>query len=111
MKGDKNSNDRIRQRKIEVQEALEIAKKAQEEGHVGANRWIKHQSIELEKLTQLCDIFDNENIEDGILIQISDAPSLSQSEQAQIRHKETIGEPFINLDEMRELLEDLGEDF
>ncbi len=111
IKGDKNSNDRIRQRKLEVQEALEIAKKAQEEGHVGAHRWIKHQSIELEKLTQLCDIFDNENIEDGTLIQISDAPSLSQSEQAQIRHKETIGEPSIDLDEMRELLKDLGEDF
>ena len=107
IKGDKNSNERIRQRKIEVEEALEIAKKAQQEGHVGANRWIKHQSIELEKLKQLCDIFDNDNVKDGTLIQISDAPSLSQSEQAQIRNKEIVGESSINLDEMRELLEDL----
>ncbi len=107
IKGDKNSNERIRQRKIEVEEALEIAKKAQQEGHVGANRWIKHQSIELEKLKQLCDIFDNDNVKDGTLIQISDAPSISQSEQAQIRNKEIVGESSINLDEMRELLEDL----
>lgn len=107
IKGDKNSNERIRQRKIEVEEALEIAKKAQEEGHVGAHRWIKHQSIELEKLKQLCDIFDNDNVKDGTLIQISDAPSISQSEQAQIRNKEIVGESSINLDEMRELLEDL----
>ena len=107
IKGDKNSNERIRQRKIEVEEALEIAKKAQQEGHVGANRWIKHQSIELVKLKQLCDIFDNDNVKDGTLIQISDAPSISQSEQAQIRNKEIVGESSINLDEMRELLEDL----
>lgn len=107
IKGDKNSNERIRQRKIEVEEALEIAKKAQEEGHVGAHRWIKHQSIELEKLKQLCDIFDNDNVKDGTLIQISDVPSISQSEQAQIRNKEIIGESSINLNEMRELLEDL----
>lgn len=107
IKGDKISNERIRQRKIEVEEALEIAKKAQQEGHVGANRWIKHQSIELEKLKQLCDIFDNDNVKDGTLIQISDAPSISQSEQAQIRNKEIVGESSINLDEIRELLEDL----
>ncbi|MGJ0319692.1 hypothetical protein [Aliarcobacter cryaerophilus] len=111
IKGDKISNERIRQRKIEVEEALEIAKKAEQEGHVGANRWIKHQTIELEKLTQLCDIFDNENVIDGTLIQISDATSISQNEHAQIRQKETIGEQLIQLDEIRELLEDLGEDF
>lgn len=34
-----------------------------------------------------------------------------KNEQAQIRHKETLGESSIELDEMRELLEDLGEDF
>ena len=90
-----------------TEQALESAKKAQQEGHVGANRWIKHQSIELEKLKQLCDIFDNDNVKDGTLIQISDAPSISQSEQAQIRNKEIVGESSINLDEMRELLEDL----
>ncbi|MCG3689365.1 hypothetical protein [Aliarcobacter butzleri] len=111
IKGDKRSNDKIRQRKAEVEEALVIAKKAQAEGHVGAYRWIKHQSIELEKLTQLCNIFDNKNVEDGTLIQITDASSLSQNEQAQIRHKETVGELSIELVEMRELLEDLGEDF
>lgn len=111
IKGDKISNERIRQRKIEVEEALEIAKKAEQEGHVGANRWIKHQTIELEKLTQLCDIFDNENVSDGTLIQISDATSISQNEHAQIRQKETIGEQLTQLDEIRELLEDLGEDF
>lgn len=109
IKGDKRSNDKIRQRKAEVEEALMIAKKAQAEGHVGAYRWIKHQSIELEKLTQLCNIFDNKNVEAGTLIQITDASSLSQNEQAQIRHKET--ELSIELVEMRELLEDLGEDF
>lgn len=111
IKGDKRSNDKIRQRKAEVEEALVIAKKAQAEEHVGAYRWIKHQSIELEKLTQLCNIFDNKNVEDGTLIQITDASSLSQNEQAQIRHKETVGELSIELVEMRELLEDLGEDF
>ena len=111
IKGDKISNERIRQRKIEVEEALEIAKKAQQEGHVGANRWIKHQTIELEKLTQLCNIFDNENVIDGTLIQISDTTSISQNEHAQIRNKEIVGESSINLDEIRELLEDLGEDF
>ncbi len=96
---------------MEVEETLEMAKKAQKEGHVGAYRWIKHQSIELQKLTQLCDIFDNEDIKNGTLIQISDTPSLSQNEQAQIRHKETLGESSIELDEMRNLLEDLGKDF
>ena len=111
IKGDKDSNERIRRRKIEVEQALEIAKKAQKEGYVGAYRWIKHQSIELQKLIQLSDIFDNENIKDGTLIQISGTPSLSQNEQAQIRHKETLGKSSIELDEMRELLEDLGEDF
>jgi hypothetical protein len=26
-----------------------------------ANRWVEHHTIELVKLTQLCDIFDNDN--------------------------------------------------
>lgn len=111
IKGDKDSNERIRQRKLDVEKSLQIAIDAQKDGHVGAHRWIKHQSIELEKLKQLCEIFDNENVNDGTLIQISNAPSISQIEQAQIRHKETVGEPLLEIDEMRNLLEDLGEDF
>lgn len=111
IKGDKNSNEKIRQRKMEVEETLEMAKKAQKEGQVGAYRWIKHQSIELQKLTQLCDIFDNKDIKNGTLIQIADTPSISQNEQAQIRHREILGESSIELDEMRNLLEDLGKDF
>jgi hypothetical protein len=111
IKGDKKSNERIRQRKLDVEKSLQIAIDAQNEGHVGAHRWIKHQSIELEKLKQLCEIFDNKNVNDGTLIQISDSPSFSQIEQAQVRHQENIGETQLEMDEMRNLLEDLGEDF
>lgn len=111
IKGDKKSNENIRQRRADVEQGLEVAIKAQEKGHVGAHRWIKHKSIELQKLTQLCDIFDNENIKDGTLIQMSEAPSISPIEQSQVRHQEATGESTNNLDAMRNLLEDLGEEF
>lgn len=110
IKGDKNSNQKIRERKLEVEEALRIAQTAQEEGHFGASRWIKHQTLELQKLTELCDIFDNGNVPDGALIHISNTSAVSQIEQSQIRHQEAIEEPPIEMEEMANLLEDLGGD-
>lgn len=108
IKGDKNSNERIRQRKFEVEEALKIAQAAQEDGQIGANRWTRHQTLELEKLTQLCEIFDNQDVPGGSIIQISNTSAVSSIEQSQVRHNGVSEDPIIDMDEMKDLLEDLG---
>ena len=124
IKGHKDSNERIRQRKIDVEESLKIAEEPQKDGHFGAHRWVTHKTIELQKLTQLCEIFDNDNVKDGTFIQISEASSLSEIEQSQVRQQERTGEAAISsfeqqvrlqertgdtaidMDEMRNLMKD-----
>lgn len=111
MKGDMQGNARIRERKEDVGRLLEIAKEAHQNGHVGANRWIQHHSLELSRLTQICDILDDPKTPDGSFIQLSNIPIISMIEQADILRKENIKEiDTFNVDEIRGLLTDMGDD-
>lgn len=110
MKGDMQGNARIRERKEDVQRLLNIAQEAYQNGHVGANRWIQHHSLELSRLTQICDILDDPKTPDGSFIQLSNIPIVSMIEQADILRKENIKETdTFNFDEIRRLLTDIGD--
>lgn len=105
MKGEIVGNNNIRERKIEVERLLRIAVEEDDNGHISANRWVIHHSLELEKLTQLCDILDNPNVPEGSVIQISNISASNQIEQSQNRNIEDSG---MDMNEMKDLLTEMG---
>lgn len=111
IKGHKDSNERIRQRKVEVEESLKIAEEAQRDGHVGAHRWVTHKTIELQKLTQLCEIFDNDNVKKmELLFKYQKPLHFHQSNKHKLDCKKRTGETAIDMDEMRNLLKNFQKD-
>ena len=115
MKGDKERNDRIRKMKKDTEGFLGQAQNGQKEGDFGANRWEEYHSWFLNILTNTCDIFDDPSVPDGSLIQLSNLSTVSSIENANRRRNENSKNvPFdhdnktIDLDEMRNLLENMG---
>lgn len=115
MKGDKERNDRIRKMKIDTEGFLEQAKDAQREGYFGANRWEEYHSWFLDILTNTCDILDDQSVPDGSLIQLSNLSTVSSIDNANRRRDENSKNiqfdkenKTIDLDEMRNLLENMG---
>jgi hypothetical protein len=94
IKGDKITNENIRNRRNDVEKLVLHAKKAQDNGQIGSNRWVVHHMRELKVLTELCDIFDNDNVSNGSIIQISNI-----SENAQIKQDSILNKSDINIDE------------
>lgn len=78
VKGDTVRTARIRQLRAETQMLLEAARKAEAAGDVGANRWVEHQTAALERLDQLCTIFDNPTVPDGAFIQQAQPRAVSR---------------------------------
>lgn len=115
MKGDKERNDRIRKMKIDTEGFLEQAKDAHKEGYFGANRWEEYHSWFLDILTNTCDILDDPSVPDGSLIQLSNLSTISSIDNANRRRDENSKNiqfdeenKTIDLDEMRNLLENMG---
>ncbi len=117
MKGDKERNNRIRAMKKDTEGFLEHANDAQREGQFGVNRWVEYHSWFLEILTSTCDILDDPSIPDGSLIQLSNLSATSSIESANRRRYENSEieshnneKESVDLDDMRKLLEDMGDD-
>jgi len=108
MKGDKIGNENIKNRKTEVEKLLTVATKAQSDGYIGAKRWIEHHSLELQKLTELCNILDNQNVPVNSFIQISNISTASQIEQAQTRKSEYTEKSDMDMVQIKGLLSELG---
>lgn len=111
IKGDKFGNANIIERKKDVKRLLDIAIKEQDDGHVGANRWVQHHATELIKLTQLCEILDNPKIPVGSIIQVSNISSSSQIQQAQERRFKEKEEKQIEMADLKILLKEIGDNY
>lgn len=116
MKGDKVRTERIKEMKKDTEGFLITAENAQKESYFGANRWVESHTRFLEILKSTCDIFDDPTVPDGSLIQLSNIQMASPIEQACIRRNEmnTIEHDdtdsgSVNLDEIKKLLEDMGD--
>ena len=116
MKGDTERTDRIIQLRDTTKILLERAKNAHAEGTFGANRWVKHHTDTLEVLKDTCIILENTEIPNGTFIQLANLRIQSPIEQANNRRFETTKNQKnthvienIDLKEMRNLLNDMGE--
>lgn len=78
IKGDEVREANIRRQRDETRELLEKARKAAEDGDYGANRWIDHQVQTLQRLDELCSIFDNPSVQNGAVVQLKNLPTVSK---------------------------------
>lgn len=85
IKGDEVREANIRRHRDETRLLLQEAQSANAEEHFGANRWVAHQQLTLERLDQLCAIFDNPDIAEGAVIRPSGVVPASRIEQATTR--------------------------
>lgn len=82
IKGDEIREANIRKQRDETRELLLIAEKGAEEGAFGANRWVDHQRQTLQRLEELCALFDKPSIQRGAVIQLKHLPAVSKLVQA-----------------------------
>lgn len=82
VKGDQVREQAIRLHRSETTALLDSARKAFGEDEFGANRWVEHQSLTLQRLDQLCAILDDPAVPDGAIIQPTGVISASRLEQA-----------------------------
>lgn len=75
IKGDEKRMDRIRKLHGDIDLLLEQAGEARRAGDYGADRWEEHHSVNLERMRNLVEIFDDPNVPDGSLIQLA-APEI-----------------------------------
>lgn len=115
IKGDKEREYNIKQAREQTDILLNHAILAQQDKQFGANRWVDHHRITLERLNQLCNLLDNPEIPDGTFIQLSNIQVTSPIEQAkQIRNYtnkqiENNAIPAKEFDEMKTLLIEMGD--
>ena len=85
VKGDEVREAAIRAYRKETQALLAKTEAACGEGEFGANRWVEHQSMTLQRLNQLCAILDDPTVPNGAIIQPSGVLPASRLEQAAAR--------------------------
>lgn len=82
VKGDMAAAANLRKMQNETYFLLEKAKVAINEGEYGANEWVKHQTLTLERLDQLITILDDPKVPAGSVIQLSGIVPASRLAQA-----------------------------
>jgi hypothetical protein len=75
MKGDSSRNAEVRRQLEEARRLLEQAKSAMKESNYGADRWVAHQKVTVERLEQLCSILDDPSVPVGAFISLAPPPS------------------------------------
>jgi len=71
VKGDCEREASIRKNRNETSALLKAAKLSFQNGDFGANRWVDHQTLTLQRLDQLCDILDDPKVPPGSAIRLS----------------------------------------
>jgi hypothetical protein len=89
IKGDQVRERAIRLHRSETNALLATAKEALGEDEFGANRWVEHQSLTLQRLNQLCTLLDDPSVPDGAIIQPAGVTSASRLEQARKQVEQT----------------------
>lgn len=107
IKGDETRAARLRAELGVAIESLEAARLAQGEEAFGANRWVEHHQLTVERLGQLCAILDDPQVPVGAVIQLSNLSVVSRIEQAVETRADKQAEPLplaSPIDAMRNLL-------
>jgi hypothetical protein len=89
VKGDQVRERAIRLHRSETNALLATAEEAPAEDEFGANRWVEHQSLTLQRLNQLCTLLDDPTVPDGAIIQPAGVTSASRLEQAREQAEQT----------------------
>jgi len=76
----KESN--IRATRTETQLLLDKANKAADDGECGADRWVVHQQLTLDRLNSLCSILDDPAVPAGAVIRLDESTVQTPIEQA-----------------------------
>lgn len=82
VKGDGVREQNIRRMRDETKALLEKAQEAQAQDFYGADRWVEHQMQTLERLDELCNIFNNPAVQNGAVIRLKHLPTVSRLVQA-----------------------------
>jgi len=82
IKGDEFGEANARASCRETKVLLEEAKAADADGFYGASRWVRHQRLTLERLTQLVEILDNPKVPRGAIIRLAHIQPASRLQQA-----------------------------
>jgi hypothetical protein len=82
VKGDKPAEDRLDLKLEETKRLLHQAKKALGEEEYGADRWVEHNTSVVERLESLKAILNDQSIEKGAIIQLSNPTAPSRLKEA-----------------------------
>jgi len=82
IKGDHVREANLRRQREETQDLLDAARAGNREGYAGADTWVKHQILTLNRIDQLCQIISDPSVPVGALIQPSGVVPASRIEQA-----------------------------
>jgi hypothetical protein len=69
LKGDKDRNANLRQWRDETKALLEHSKAAESDGIEGADRWTQHQTRTLTRVEQILEVYDDQTVPNGAVIQ------------------------------------------
>ncbi len=82
IKGDDFGEANARARQAETTALLHESRAADADGFYGASRWVRHQQLTLERLTQLVGILDDPRIPRGAVIRLAHIRPASRLQQA-----------------------------
>jgi hypothetical protein len=101
IKGDPR-NDGMRVKLGKVEQALEIARAADQDGDLGADRWVETQLREVARLKGFIEIFDDLRVPNGTLIRLRSDVEFSRVQAALQRNHFvlTVPEPFQGIEKM-----------
>ena len=71
IKGDKEKLERLRCQRELLNTQLQNAIKADKQGTYGASRWADHQARTIERLDNLIEVLESDDVEDGAVIRLS----------------------------------------
>lgn len=111
IKGDAAAEANLREMQTETRMLLEKARVAMGEGEYGANEWVKHQTMTLERVNQLVAILDDPTVPVGSVIQLSGIVPASRLAQAAeqrlvLKGAKSISQTIQSMDDVRALLTD-----
>tara|TARA_R110002073_G_scaffold12154_37_gene54393 strand:+ start:7384 stop:9366 length:1983 start_codon:yes stop_codon:yes gene_type:complete len=70
VKGDSAKTENLRTRLMDAKRFLDQAEQARESGYAGSDRWLEHQHLTVERLTELCRIMDDPAVPNGTCVQL-----------------------------------------
>ncbi|HNP64292.1 MAG TPA: hypothetical protein PKH39_10190 [Woeseiaceae bacterium] len=93
VKGDQAKLDRIRTRRVAVEEQYQQCIEAIENGLAGADRWYEHHKAIRKRISELVSVLEDPRIEDGALIQLRGSVVVSPLKRALRASEQSLSGP------------------